>query len=1099
MTLPDASARSRALTDLDATLLVEAAAGTGKTALIAGRLTMLLARGTAPRNIAAITFTELAASALSSRVHKYVGELLTGTVPLPLRDALPNGLSEAQRKTLSLAAARLDELTSSTIHAFCQSLITAYGVEAGADPGARPLDASQQEASFKLVFERWLKRRLGGCDTPSDPIVILSRDDPREVASLLFRLASFQAEHRTAQVPAADFAARPDIDLMDAVVSFRRWLGSKPAEPKSLALVDDLEALAFYFADAFAGTPDFTRLWPLSRPPRLSCMRAKSFDLLRPRLKGAWQRAAGDEAGERLNEEAERQFERIDFCYRATLGAVATSLMASLARELDEVRADYEAFKRSAAVLDFDDLLHIARALVTNHEPVRRALGERFRHIFVDEFQDTDPVQCDILFRIASQAQPPSWQRSALRDGALFLVGDPKQAIYKFRGADVACYMQAREVIRRGSPDSVLQVTANFRSRPEILAYVNRCFESTLSLPGQPGYVALSPTVSGADNGLPSAAKIRINAPQGATAAREAEAEAVAELCTQLIGNFRVRSDRNELAPLSPGGIALLAPTGTDLWHYERALEEKGLPIASQAGKGLFRRQEVQDLLALARTLDSARDTLAFGALMRGPLVGLTEEELLDVTHALPPQSGRDGPPRFSVLTDIAHVAHAEARRVLVTLQELRSRSGSTTPLLLLAEAVERLRVRSILAARGEDRSPRAAANIDAFLERARPYGVKGLRHFVRDISRAWREGEAAAEGSVDAEGDAIEVITIHSAKGLEWPVVIPINTVSRTRSREQFIHRASDDTMHWMLGEVVPPSFHAALQTEEDAYARERERLWYVACTRARDLLVVPELPAPDQRSWARILDLGFRELPELDLSAFKRVPRAPDADTPNLQDAETFAAETARMEAASVPVVWRRPSDSDAYSSPVTETMPGEEDKPEVEAPQGAGRIRGLLLHKLMEEVLTGELREERGAISGRARELLSQLRLERLADAPDPEETASTTWRTLQLPDIVALRPRLVAELPAYAWLRAGPQGPALAGRMDAAAVQDNRPQVILDWKSDVAPRPEDIDAHAAQLQDYLRATGAPRGALVYMTTGLVHWLDAAPVNG
>src|SRR5262245_52157148 len=150
MTLADAPARVRALTDLDSTLLVEAAAGTGKTALIAGRLTMLLVRGKPPRNIAAITFTELAASALSARVHTYVGELLAGKVPSPLREALPNGLSKTQRKTLSLGAARLDELTTSTIHAFCQSIITAYAVEANADPGARILDESQQNASFEL-------------------------------------------------------------------------------------------------------------------------------------------------------------------------------------------------------------------------------------------------------------------------------------------------------------------------------------------------------------------------------------------------------------------------------------------------------------------------------------------------------------------------------------------------------------------------------------------------------------------------------------------------------------------------------------------------------------------------------------------------------------------------------------------------------------------------------------------------------------------------------------------------------------------------------------------------------------------------------------
>src|SRR5207302_7425412 len=178
--------------------------------------------------------------------------------------------------------------------------------------------------------------------------------------------------------------------------------------------------------------------------------------------------------------------------------------------------------------------------------------------------------------------------------------------------------------------------------------------------------------------------------------------------------------------------------------------------------------------------------------------VGLTEEELLDITASLPPLPDRpDALPRFSVLTDPDLVPHAVAREVLLTLRDLRRRSRATTPMLLLAEAVERLAVRPILAAREGDRSTRAAANVEAFLERARPYGVKGLKRFVRDLTREWEASASADEGRVDTEGDAIEIVTIHSSKGLEWPVVIPINTATLLRSREQFVHRESDDTLH--------------------------------------------------------------------------------------------------------------------------------------------------------------------------------------------------------------------------------------------------------------------------------------------------------------
>jgi CRISPR-associated exonuclease Cas4 len=178
-------------------------------------------------------------------------------------------------------------------------------------------------------------------------------------------------------------------------------------------------------------------------------MRRYTFDLLTPRTKTAWDKAAGKDRGAELSAEAARHFARVDHCYRVILGRVATALVAKLSDELDEVLADYAAFKRAAAVLDFDDLLERASALVRGHDAVRRALGQRYRHILVDEFQDTDPIQAEILFRIAADDGPPRWQDGRLRDGGLFMVGDPKQAIYRFRGADVGSYAEVRGAIVR--------------------------------------------------------------------------------------------------------------------------------------------------------------------------------------------------------------------------------------------------------------------------------------------------------------------------------------------------------------------------------------------------------------------------------------------------------------------------------------------------------------------------------------------------------------------------------------------------------------------------------------------------------------------------
>lgn len=1100
----DNGARLRALTDLDATLLVEAAAGTGKTALMAGRLTMLLVSGAEPRSIAAITFTELAASALTARVHRYVDELLAGRVPEPLQPALPNGLDLGQRRTLSAAAGKLDELTSATIHAFCQTIICSYAVEADIDPGARILDGAQAAAAFDAVFEQWFKLRLNEPAREGDPIATLSRDDPHHVVETLQALARFRLEHRGARTPPADLEGRPDIDLLSASADFRRWIAAQPGEPKTLELVSQLETLAAFYAESFKTPPDFPTLWWLAHPPRLPCMRRDTYDLLVPRAKTAWEKAAGKDRGGSLNEEAGQHFARVDRCYRIILGRVATALVALLSDELDEVLADYAAFKRAAAVLDFDDLLERARRLVREHDAVRRALGARYRHIFVDEFQDTDPIQAEILFLIAADGCASRWKDSTLRAGALFMVGDPKQSIYRFRGADVGSYGEARGAIKRQWPNNIVQITANFRSRPAILTHINRCFAAPLSADGQPGYVELAVTIDGPDHDLPCAAKIIVNVPPNSWPSdiRDAEAEAIADLCARLIGNLAVPNDEGVLEPLTPGGIALLAPTGAELWRYERALEARRLPIASQAGKGLFRRQEVQDFVALARVLSDAGDTLAFGALMRGPLVGLTEEELLDITAALPPDPDRpDLLPRFSMMTEADYVVHPVAHRALLILQDLRRRARATSPALLLAEAAERLAVRSILTAREGDRSARAAANIEAFLERAKPYGVKGLKRFVRDIGRDWRVGAPYNEGRVDAEGAAIEIITMHSAKGLEWPVVIPINTATMLRSRDPFVHRGSDDTLHWVIGDVVPPDLLAALDSDDESLLRERERLWYVACTRARELLIIPELPQANLKSWARIVDMAHRELQTLELSRMAPAPLPMTADPLNTQTPELFSTQRAAIDAAAVPLTWIRPSDHDPDRIPMADVIaldPG--DVPEAEAPVSAGRVRGLLLHKLMEEVLTGELADDTAGMSRRARELLVDLSPHPTdaATLPDTDETAATVKRTLQLPDIIALRPQLVPEWPIYALLGDRPALSALAGRIDAIAYEDNRAAVVLDWKSDFDPSEATVREHAGQLEDYLRATGAPRGALVYMTQGTIRWVSAGPAE-
>jgi ATP-dependent exoDNAse (exonuclease V) beta subunit len=803
MKLPDEAQRRRVLTDLGATLLVEAAAGTGKTSLIAGRVAMLLATGQAPQHIAAITFTELAAGELALRIRSYVATLLEGEIPQVLALALPYGLSPEQNANLIGAQPRLDEITASTIHGFCQEIIRSYAVETHLDPGSRVVDGPTADTMFESVFTRWLTDRLSNERDADDPVAVLSAHDPLKVVELIKNLADLKRSHPTARTMPDRLELRTDIDFVEAVDSFMRWFAATPGEPSTGRLIDDLQALSSFYAACFKRKPGFRELWRLAHPPQLASMASGSSNFSPYRRKTDWKRKCGADVGERLNAEAERRFGSIDQLYRDLLGQIADGLVSRLSDALDDVIAAYTRRKREAAALDFDDLLLRAHDLVANHEAVRVALGERYRHIFVDEFQDTDPIQAAIIFLIAAQERPARWQEARLRPGALFLVGDPKQGIYRFRGANIEAYGEARAAIALQGPNSIIEVTANFRSQRTIINHVNRCFEPVLSASGQPGYVQLSATLPDADHGLPCATTVVVDLPPASSAAvqRDEEAAIVARICQRLIGAVQIERADGSKALLGPGDIALLAPTGTELWRYERALEKIGLSVASQAGKTLLLQQETQDILALLRCLADPRDTLAFGAFLRGPMVGITDEELLDIAEAVH-QLTRPGESQctFNLGTPLELVEHPLARSVLAVLQQLRRRVSATTPHVLLAEAIEKLQLRVILAARHRNRGARALANLDVLIEMARPYDVAGLSAFVHDLQSDWEAHEQRAEGRIDASADAVEIVTIHSSKGLEWPVVIPINTSTTFRPAPQFLHRQSDNTLHWIL-----------------------------------------------------------------------------------------------------------------------------------------------------------------------------------------------------------------------------------------------------------------------------------------------------------
>ena len=342
----------------------------------------------------------------------------------------------------------------------------------------------------------------------------------------------------------------------------------------------------------------------------------------------------------------------------------------------------------------------------------------------------------------------------------------------------------------------------------------------------------------------------------------------------------------------------------------------------------------------------------------------------------------------------------------------------------------------------------------------------------------------------------------MHAAKGLEWPIVVPINTMTRVMAAESAVTDRATGRFHCRVFGVEPTGYEAARNEERAELDRERVRLWYVAATRAQELMVLPRLDVDANRTaWLSVVDLDLPELPALDLDHLPLEVGAGEPEPPNEQTREVFAAEAAAIAERTRSIVWRTPSrDEGATHSAMREEAPtilvtdgdGAPADGVTAAVQG-GRERGLILHKLIEEVLTGETAEAQLELVARAETLIRDLGLPVLDDSAQglaPAEIAGCVLRALSLPQVAALKPGLVPEFTVYGSSGGDRHELATAGIVDAIVFgPDGTPEAVIDWKSDVDPPPETLEHYRAQIRAYLEVTGAERGLVVLVTNGMV----------
>lgn len=1086
--LLDSDARLAALTQFDKSFLVEAGAGSGKTSLLAGRVVGLLAAGVKPVNIASVSFTEMAASELMGRIHDFATSMAEGFVPRDLSDAWPEGPTEAQIANLKLALEELSDLTCTTIHGFCRKLLRPYPVEAGIDPGAVVMEPDEATLIFEDVLDRWLRRKLSGSDHMANIVTYSVGVDTDKTVAAVTSIAHMMRSSPTLRVHAGE--TEPDTKpFFAAVAAFETMASNCPDDHAT-------------FVSAWKTTAEKVRS-AVARPVHAACvdislleadapLALKSGGLKKYKLKTAWN-AISKGTGDALNAEGERLHVACSEAFEALKEASAAHALSLLVEEIRPVTEEFAAYKTSAALLDFDDLLLTALKMLKNHPEVLKALKNVYTHVLVDEYQDTDPVQTEIFCLLCFEKD--SQKGMIPRPGGIFFVGDPKQSIYRFRGADVETYVEMRELMRAHSADSVREIFMNFRSNQGIIEFVNTVFEGPMKEAGQPGFAALASS-RGPGSGP---AVLKYEAPDPADAKidirRKKVADTVADAIRHLLKTGTVEDKEEGQRPVRHSDIALLAPVNTNLFWLEGALEEKGIPVSTQAGKGLFQQQEVKDLIALTRVLGDHKDTLALGALLRGSFFGFTDRELLDAATTVPADEKR-GLGFVNLDTPFAQIGHSAIAQVVVTLRRLREEASATTPFDKLSDAIDVFDIRSKTRNRDDSNAARRLANIERYLEMSKSFDVRGMRAFSDFMRARWEDAEKVQEGRPGSGGNAVSIVTIHSSKGLEWPIVFMVNCETEFNNRQSHFTDVKNSTFSMRFMKQKPTDFDAFSATRKWEEHAERVRLMYVGLTRARDLLVVPDLQSATTapKSWADLVDLGLEEIETMNIppsgTVFK--PLMDNGPTPTLEQYD----EAMRSVAAKKHVIKKEtPSDHEWHAD--REGSLGIDDLadavPIIDAYANVkgGAERGNILHKLMEEVVNGETGTDPSVLERRAGELIAQVTAAAIGPTPElyAAEIARCVISTLNLPVVAAMLPYLVAEVGVSGMETSDAVETLTIGVCDAMEFVSGRIRTVIDWKSDLRPAQATVDAHVKQVRKYMRITEAERGLIVYMSSGRV----------
>jgi len=825
----DQPARDLIRERLDVNLLVEAGAGSGKTECLAQRMAAGIVEGRyRVEEMAAVTFTRKAAAELRGRFQ------------LTLERTLAREPDEGKRHRVREALRHLERLFAGTIHAFCAHLLRERPVEAGVAPGFTELDDVGDLEHRHRAWREFLDRQRA-VGSPLLHELLDAGVTPRDLDDSFGIVSNFpEVEFPTGQAPRPEaIGARQALETL--------WTGLNDLLPGDID--PGTSCKVQQIMREFRGR---LRVATLGEPRELADLIAR------------WKKHPGIVQNRWANDAKSKRAikEKIDALFSA-FHADALPFLAAWHQYvyrlaitlLGEGRDSAEQARRRALTLNYGDLLQRAAVLLRANLEVRHALQQKYKWLFVDEFQDTDPIQAEVIVLLAgTEGAESDWTRIPLRPGALFIVGDPKQSIYRFRRADIDTYLRVRGRIL-DSDGRIAELTASFRSVPALCDWANGVFGTLLpaqSTPQQPAFHGLAPVRSDG-GGSPSGVRT-ITIPESVEGddVAAADADAIARFIRREVDAGRRK----------PGDFLILTRIRKALPVYTRALEARQLPVEVSGGAAFAHSAAVTGLANLLQTLADPDDGPAVVGVLRGSLFGVSDPELF--RHR---QAGFG----FLITAPGLDEVSGPVGEALRALHEMYR----WTRVLPAAAAVERILEATGLLAMTVATSPSGAEAGDLLhaVDRVRQVAEEGgtladaAAALVNDLDSTEVESVPLEPG----RSDVVRLMNLHKAKGLEAPVVFladPLragltSTVGVRIVRDGLqafgyfqISRRRGQRGSELLGE---PEGWAQHEQEELAYIEaEQRRLLYVAATRARDLLVVSR--------WAKVKSGHNRPWKELE-----------------------------------------------------------------------------------------------------------------------------------------------------------------------------------------------------------------------------------------